>query len=159
MSEGGEVPADVRIRPAIGSDAGTIVRFVKELAEFEKEPSENVLLDEATVLEHAFGDRPHFEVLIAEKDSYPVGMVLFFENYSTWAARPGTWIEELFVEENHRGNGIGVSLIQSVVQLAKHRGYGRVELAVLNWNPAVDFYRSQGFEKLSEWSIYRLPIE
>lgn len=159
MSEGRDLSTNVHIRPAQSSDVKTILHYVRELASFEKEPLENVLLDETAVLEHAFGETPRFEVLLAEINDAPVGMVLFFENYSTWAARPGLWVEELFVEEQHRGQGVGSSLIESVVQLAKNRGYGRVELAVLNWNPAADFYRSQGFEKLGEWSTYRMQIK
>lgn len=159
MSEVGDVSVDIRVRPAASSDAAIIVRFVNTLAKFEKEPLENVRLDEATVLEHAFGDKPRFEVLIAELDRSPVGMILFFENYSTWAARPGIWIEELFVEERFRGQRVGRALMNSVVQLAESRGCGRVELAVLDWNPAAEFYRSQGFEPLGNWTTFRLPVK
>lgn len=159
MSEDGDVSADIRVRPARNSDAATIVRFVKALAEFEKEPLENVRLDEEAVLDHAFGDKPRFEVLIAELDRSPVGMILFFENYSTWAALPGIWIEELFVEELFRGQGVGRALMDSVVQLAESRNCGRVELAVLDWNPAAEFYRSRGFEPLGDWTTFRLLIK
>lgn len=151
--------ASVRVRPAVSSDAKTIVHFVRELARFEKEPLENVHLDEETVLKHAFGERPRFEVLIAEAAGTPVGMVLFFENFSTWTARPGIWVEELFVEKQFRGQGTGSRLIKAVFELAKSRGCGRVELAVLDWNPAADFYSSQGFEQLNEWAIYRAPVD
>ncbi len=158
MSDGDRPDESVTIRLAERSDAETIVHFVQELARFEKEPLENVHIDERAVLEHGFGDRPRFEAMIAEDAGNPVGLALFFENYSTWTARPGIWIEELFVEERFRGLGIGRRLVDSVVELAKSRGCGRVELAALDWNPATDFYRSQGFEELDEWRIFRFRL-
>ena len=147
---------EISTRPATASDASLIVRYVRALAAFENEPLENVLLDEAAVLEHGFGDTKRFEVIIAERDSNPVGMVLFIENFSTWAARPGIWVEELFVEEEHRRLGVGHALMAAVAELATERGCGRVELAVLNWNPAKDYYSRLGFSKLDEWHISRL---
>ncbi len=159
MSDGRDASENSRIRQATAADASTIVHFVRELAKFEREPLSSVKLDEQTVLEQAFGDTQRFEVLIAEAGGQPVGMALFFENYSTWAARPGIWIEELFVEEDFRGQGLGRQLVEAVVDIARSRGCGRVELAVLDWNPATDFYRHHGFEELDEWRTYRLPLK
>ncbi len=153
----GESPAHmIQIRPAVPADASLIVRFGQALAEFEKEPAENVHLDEQKVLEHAFGASPKFEVLIAEIDRSPVGMALFFQNFSTWTARPGIWVEELFVEGAWRGRGVGRELLAAVARLAEERGCGRVELAVLDWNPAADFYRTLGFQPLEQWRTFRL---
>ncbi len=146
------------VRPAIPADTAIITSFVRQLAEFEREPLENVLLTEADVLEHGFGQNPRFEVMIAEHVGEPVGMALFFETYSTWAARPGIWIEELFVVEEFRGQGAGKLLVDAVVKLANERGCGRVELAVLDWNPARDFYARQGFFELESWRTYRLEL-
>ncbi len=158
MMEASDGAGHICVRPATPSDAATIARFSRELAIFEKEPLENVKLDEEAVLKHAFGEKPRFEVLIAEVGGDLVGMALFFENFSTWTASPGLWIEELFVEERFRGLGVGSALISKVVGLAEKRSFGRVELAVLDWNPAADFYRMQGFERLDEWSTFRLSL-
>ena len=158
MKPGEEPINTIVVRVAVESDAGTIARFVRELAEFEKEPLENVRMDEAAVLSHAFGEQRHFEVLIAENGDTPVGMALFFETYSTWAARPGIWIEELYVVEDRRGQGIGSRLLESVVDIARKRNYGRVELAALDWNPAIGFYEARGFQELSEWKTFRFDV-
>lgn len=146
----------IEIRPAIPADAELIVHFVKELAKFENEPLENVKLTPEIVSKDGFGSESRFEVLIAEVSGKPVGMALFFSTYSTWTAKPGIWVEELFVEEEHRSTGVGRQLLSAVVELAKERDYGRVELAVLKWNPAVGFYEHMGFEPMREWQTYRL---
>lgn len=158
MNPGGEPMRATVVRKAVPSDAGTIARFVRELARFEKEPLENVRMDEAAVMSHAFGEQRHFEVLIAEDGQAPVGMALFFETYSTWEARPGIWIEELYVIEDLRGQGIGSRLLESVIEVARQRDYGRVELAALDWNPATQFYEARGFREMSEWKTFRLDV-
>ncbi len=147
---------NIIVREAAEADAELIVHFVRELAKFEKEPVETVRLTATEVLRDAFGLSPKFEVLIAEFKATPVGMALFFENYSTWTARPGLWIEELFVEEQYRRHGIGRRLLSEVARLARERSYGRVELSALKWNPAIAFYRRLGFEPMDDWQTYRV---
>lgn len=149
----------IETRPAKASDAALIVRYVRALAEFEKDPPDNVLLTEASVLKHAFGEWPRFEVIIAERSGVPAGMALFFETYSTWTATPGIWVEELFVEEEHREHGVGYALMQAVALAALGRGCGRIELATLRWNPATGFYRRLGFAPQEEWQTYRMNGE
>jgi GNAT superfamily N-acetyltransferase len=100
--------------------------------------------------------RPPFEALVAERDGRAVGFALFFQSYSTWEGRPGLYLEDLFVEEEHRGDGIGRSLLAAVARVAVERGYGRLELAALDWNtPATGFYRAHGGEAMDEWTVYR----
>ena len=156
MDDGSVASRDTRIRAARPQDAGLIVGYVRSLAEFEKEPLENVLIDEEAVLAHAFGEHPKFEVIIAERHGTAAGMALFFKNYSTWTAKPGIWVEELFVEEQHRKHGVGNALMREIARIAASRGCGRVELAALRWNPATEFYRHLGFEALDGWQTYRL---
>ena len=146
----------ITVRPATGADAATIVKYVRALAEFEKEPPDRVQLDEQAVLKHGFGDRAYFEVLIAEYEDAPAGMALFFHNYSTWEARPGIYLEDIYVEEHLRGTGIGRELMRALAGLAVARDCARIDLAALHWNPAQRFYGKLGFEKMDEWETYRL---
>lgn len=150
-----QVP-EVSVRAAKPDDASLIVRFVRELALFEKEPVENVLMTEADVLESGFGDRPYFESLIAEIEGNPVGMALFFHNFSTWEGRPGIYVEDVYVEEKSRGAGVGLALMRAMARLAVERDCRRVELAALDWNPAQGFYKRIGFRKQDEWDAFRL---
>ena len=148
--------ANTRIRWATEGDAALIVHFVRALAEYEKEPLENVHLTEADVLRDGFSAARHFEVLIAELDGKAVGFTLFFQRYSTWQGRPGLYIEDIFVDESARGTGIGRKIIAAVAKIAKARGANRIDLSVLNWNPARDFYHRLGFEHAEPWMSYRL---
>ncbi|MPZ98501.1 MAG: GNAT family N-acetyltransferase [Dehalococcoidia bacterium] len=146
----------LRIRPATPEDASTVVGFVRGLAEFEREPASSVRLTEADLLRDGFGEHPRFEVLIAEVDGAPAGFALFFPNYSTWEGRAGLYIEDLFVDERARGTGAGRALVVEVARLAVKRGFARVDLSVLDWNPAREFYDRLGFRHQSEWLAYRL---
>lgn len=147
--------AETRIRWASESDAALIVYFIRALAIFEKEPVEQVRITEADVRRDAFGANRRFEVLIAEVDRKPMGFALFFPNYSTWEGKPGLYIEDIFVEESARGTGIGRKLI-AVAKIAESRGCARIDLAVLNWNPARGFYHRIGFSHAEPWQIFRL---
>jgi GNAT superfamily N-acetyltransferase len=149
----------IRVRPATSADAGTIVRFVRALAEFEREPAESVRLTEADVLRDGFGERPRFEVLIGEVDGEPAGFALFFPNYSTWEGRAGIYIEDLFVDERARGTGLGRALMAAAARLAVERGAARLELSVLDWNPAREFYERLGMWQMREWLPYRVDGE
>jgi GNAT superfamily N-acetyltransferase len=146
----------ITIRDATERDAALIVHYVRELAKFEREPVEHVKLSEADVLRDAFGVHRYFEVLIAEADSKPIGFALFFHNYSTWQGRPGLYIEDLFVEEQWRKHRVGRKLIAAVARIAKDRGCARIDLSVLNWNPAREFYSRLGFRPVDGWTVYRL---
>jgi GNAT superfamily N-acetyltransferase len=148
--------AETRIRWATENDAALIVHFIRALAIFEKEAVENVRITEADVRRDAFGSRRRFEVLIAEIDRKPVGVALFFPNYSTWEGKPGLYIEDIFVEESARGSGIGRTLIAAVAKIAQSRGCARIDLAVLDWNPARGFYNRLGFRHAEPWQIFRL---
>ena len=152
--------ADVSVRFATPADAATIVEFVRGLAAFEHEPLDHVRLTAADVLRDGFpsggGARPLFEVLIAERGSAPVGFALFFPHYSTWEGAAALYIEDLFVVEAARRDGVGRALVAAVARVARERGHPRVDLAVLDWNPARAFYARLGFAHQPEWLAYRV---
>ena len=132
------------IRPATAADVPTIARLIRALAEYERLAHE-VVLDEARLHEHLFGPRPYAEVLLAEDAGQVVGFALFFHNYSTFLAKPGVYLEDLFVVPEQRGRGHGKALLTALARLAVERGCGRLEWAVLDWNtPSIDFYCSLG---------------
>jgi GNAT superfamily N-acetyltransferase len=144
------------IRPATPDDVPTIARLIRGLAEYER-LAHRVELDEARLREHLFGPRPYAEVLLAEEAGAVVGFALFFPVYSTFLARPGLYLEDLFVEPAHRGKGHGKALLAALARLVLERGYGRLEWSVLNWNePAIGFYRALGAMPMDEWTVYRL---
>lgn len=149
----------LQIRAAVETDAPLILQLIRELAEFEK-LSHEVVASEAALREHLFGPRPYAEVLIASVAQEPAGFALFFHNYSTFLARSGLYLEDLYVREAWRGHGVGTALLQAVRQLAVARGCGRCEWSVLNWNRrAIDFYEKMGAKPMSEWTVYRLSGE
>lgn len=146
-----------KLRAAGPDDAALIFRFIRELAEFEREP-EAVETSPAEIAEQLRSKNPPFECLIAETDGgEPAGFALFFQNYSTWLGKPGLYLEDLYVVPRRRGCGIGRALFTRVAQIAVERGYGRYEWAALDWNgDAIDFYESFGAEPLNEWTTFRL---
>src|SRR6478752_6433835 len=121
------------IRPATPADVPTIARLIRELAEYERLAHE-VVLSEAALADHLFGPRPYAEVLLAEDGGRAVGFALFFHNYSTFLAKPGIYLEDLFVEPAYRGRGHGKALLAALAKLAVERDCARVEWSVLNWN-------------------------
>ena len=143
------------IRPATPQDVALILRFVRELAEFEREPDAVKATEES--LNHAlFGERSA-EAVIAEQDGEPMGFALFFHNFSTWTGRKGLYLEDLYVTPEARGSGVGTALLRHLAGIALDRDCGRFEWAVLNWNtPAIDFYTAMGAESLDEWRIRRV---
>jgi GNAT superfamily N-acetyltransferase len=147
--------ASAAIRAATVADAGTIVRLIRALAEFEKLADE-VRITEADVLRDGFGERPCFECLLAEVHGEAVGFALFFANYSTFEGRPGIFVEDLYVAETARGLGIGRQLLARLARLAVERGCPRLDLSVLHWNPARGFYDRLGFLHMTDWLAYRL---
>jgi len=149
----------VEIRPAEPGDAALIVHLIQSLARYEK-LEHMVVADEAKVQNALFGERPYAETLIAELDGKPVGFALFFHNFSTFLAQPGIYLEDLFVEPEHRGAGIGRDLLEKLAQIAVERDCGRLEWAVLDWNKdAIGFYERLGATPNDEWTVYRLTGE
>lgn len=144
------------IRPATATDLPTILRFIHDLAAYENLTAE-VTADEASLGATLFGERPSAECILAEWDQQPVGFAIYFTNYSTFLAKPGLYLEDLFVRPEFRGRGIGKALLLHLAKQAHQRGYGRMEWAVLTWNqPAIDFYESLGARRLTDWNICRL---
>jgi GNAT superfamily N-acetyltransferase len=150
------VRPQIHVRSAVEADVPLLVQLIRGLAEYER------MLDEceangAALREHLFGARPYAEALIAEADGVPVGFALFFHNYSTFRARPGIWLEDIFVLPEWRGHGLGKALLVELANLAVSRGCARVEWSVLNWNtPSIGFYRGLGARLMEEWTTCRL---
>ncbi|MDE2746074.1 MAG: GNAT family N-acetyltransferase [Chloroflexota bacterium] len=148
--------SDVIIREAVPNDAQTILDFIVGLAEFENEPRSIVEATVESISRDGFGDNRLFETLIAERDGEPLGMALFFPHYSTWTGTPVLYLEDLFVKQEARGSGAGFALMQALAEIAEARGWKRLDLSVLDWNPARRFYHRLGMEHESEWLLYRL---
>lgn len=146
----------LQLRLAERTDVGQILQFITALAEYEK-LLDQVVATEQKLLDTLFGEQPYAEVVIAEYQQQPAGFALFFHNYSTFLAKPGIYLEDLFVLPELRGKGIGKALITYLAQLAVTRGCGRLEWSVLDWNqPAIDFYQSLGATMLHDWRINRV---
>lgn len=146
----------IHLRPATRSDLPTILELIESLAEYEKLRDHCVATVESLDL-HLFGEHPKAEVVLAEWQGEVAGFALFFHTFSTFLAMPGIYLEDLFVRPEHRGRGIGKSLLVHLARLAVLRGCGRVEWSVLDWNtPSIAFYERLGAKKLDEWHIYRL---
>jgi GNAT superfamily N-acetyltransferase len=148
-----------QIKSATESDVPVILTFIKKLAEYERLTHE-VVATEDLLRETLFGKHRTAEVAIGYIETEAVGFVLFFHNYSTFLGKPGLYIEDLFVDEDHRRRGYGRALLLHVARLAKERGCGRLEWAVLDWNqPAIDFYKKLGASPMSEWTVFRVTAK
>ncbi|QWF82276.1 GNAT family N-acetyltransferase [Amycolatopsis sp. CA-230715] len=148
----------VTIRRVRESDVDAVVGMVHDLAEFEKAPQDCHLT--APQLHTAlFGDSPALFGHIAEAGGQVVGFTLWFLNFSTWNGVHGIYLEDLYVRQQARGSGAGKALMTELAKLCAERGYSRLEWSVLNWNPAIEFYRSLGAVPMDEWSVYRLDGE
>ena len=153
---GAASPGELAIRFASAADVPTILRFIRALARYEKLQHE-VVADEAALHTTLFGPRPAAEVVLAELSGAAVGFALFFTSYSTFLARPGLYLEDLFVEPDARGNGVGQALMSALARIAVDRDYGRFEWAVLDWNePALKVYRAVGAVPMGEWTVQRM---
>lgn len=163
----------LRIRFATPEDAPTLHRFIRELAEYEREP-DAVRVTPEQLRAQLSQPRPPFECLLAEDEGHGEGegpgegphggvagqargFALFFTSYSTWRGRPGLYLEDLYVPLAHRGAGVGGALLAALARLARERGCARLEWSVLDWNtPAIGFYERLGAIAMSEWTTYRL---
>ena len=144
------------IRSAVAADAAQIVRFIADLAAYEK-LSHEARATEADIRHDLFGDQPKVFCEIAEWDGRPVGFALWFYSFSTFRGRHGLYLEDLFVEPEARGLGIGKSLLVHLAQRCVREGLGRLEWWVLDWNePSIEFYKSQGGVMQDEWTKVRL---
>ncbi|MFZ0301234.1 MAG: GNAT family N-acetyltransferase [Terracidiphilus sp.] len=149
----------ITIRPATAADVAEIMRFIKALAHYER-GLEQVTATEEGLLRDGFGPQPFYECLIADLNGKPAGFALYFYNYSTWRGQPGIYLEDLFVEPELRGLGIGKALLERVAAAAIRKGCRRLQWQVLDWNtPAIDFYVAMGGEFMNEWRTVRLDDE
>jgi GNAT superfamily N-acetyltransferase len=150
------------IRRATAADVGSILRLIKELATYEREP-EAVVCTEADLLRDGFGDKPLFHVLLAEANEdggSAIGFAFYFIQYSTWTGRPTLYLEDLFVAPEHRSRGLGKAFMARLAKEAVERGCGRFQWAVLDWNaPSIAFYESLGARIIKEWLTVRLDGE
>ena len=148
--------ADFQIRMASVEDVPIILQLIRGLATYERAPNE-VSATQEQLVDVLFGERPAAEVLLAFEGKLPVAFAVYFYNFSTWLGRPGLYLEDLFVKPEKRGKGYGRALLVELAKIARDRGCGRMEWAVLNWNePAIKFYRTLGAEPMNEWTVFRL---
>lgn len=146
----------LHLRPAAPADVPVIRTLIEGLADYEKLRHECIATDDL-LRETLFGARAYAEVVLAEWEGQVVGFALFFHNYSTFLARPGIYLEDLFVQPTHRGHGIGTALLRHLAQLAVERQCGRLEWSVLDWNvDAIGFYTKLGARPQDEWTVYRV---
>lgn len=148
----------VHFRSATREDVPLILRFIKELAEYEKLLHEVVATEE--LLTKWLFEKNKAEVLFALEGEKEVGFALFFHNFSTFLGRAGIYLEDLYVSPEYRGKGYGKALLEKLAEIAVERGCGRLEWWVLDWNrPSIDFYRSMGAEAMDEWTVFRIAGE
>ena len=148
--------ADFVLRPATSADVPVILACIRRLAEYERLAHE-CIATEAQLRATLFGATPSAEVVLAFAGDEPAGFALWFQSYSTFLAKPGLYLEDLFVYPQHRGRGLGRTLLRHLARVAVERDYGRVEWSVLDWNvDAIGFYRSIGAELLDDWRRCRL---
>jgi len=148
--------SSLTIRKAELNDAALILRFVTELAVYEKAEHE-VVASVSDIEQSIFSDKHSTDAIIGEIDGKPIGFAVFFFNYSTWQGKHGLYLEDLYVSPESRGTGAGKALLKYLAKLAVHKDCGRFEWSVLNWNePAIQFYQSIGAEPKDEWTGYRL---
>lgn len=145
----------LKFRYAERKDTALILKFIKELAAYEKMEHE-VIATEA-VLEEWIFDKKKAEVIFAVVDNEEIGFALFFHNFSTFLGRAGLYLEDLYVRPKYRGNGYGKGILKKLAQIAVERGCGRLEWWCLDWNkPSIDFYLSLGAEPMEDWTVYRI---
>lgn len=158
MTENSDPKANCEIRPAQPGDEGVIADLIRALSVYEKMEDQCVVTPEG-IRAHIFGERPAAQVLIAWMGSEAVAFALYFTNFSTFLAKPGLYLEDLFVKPEYRRYGIGTKLLKELARIALQRGYGRMEWSVLEWNElAKDRYRKIGAVPLEDWRIWRMTV-
>jgi GNAT superfamily N-acetyltransferase len=144
------------VREATPADVPRIRELIMELATYERMPEQARATDDQ-LRSALFGERPAVFALVAEADDEVVGFALWFLNFSTWEGVHGIYLEDLYVREGHRGEGLGKALLRSLASIAVARGYARFEWWVLDWNrPSIDFYRALGAVPMQDWTVFRL---
>jgi len=147
------------IRQAVTADTPRILQLIKDLALYEKAPNEAIATLEQ-IEQSLFSDRPSAYAHVAEVDGEVVGISIWFLNYSTWLGKPGIYLEDLYVDPEHRGKGLGLALLKELATICVERGYERLQWWVLDWNePSIEFYKSLGAEAMDEWTVYRVSGE
>jgi GNAT superfamily N-acetyltransferase len=152
-------PEELSITSASEQDVPRILTFIRALAEYER-LADAVVATEEGLRRSLFGPRPYAECVIARLNGEPAGFALFFHNFSTFLAQPGIYLEDLFVNPEFRGRGVGRALLRHLARLTRERNCGRLEWSVLDWNEsAIGFYKSIGATPLDDWTIFRLRGE
>ena len=150
--------SQVEFRRAEEKDAALILRFIQELAAYEKLDGQVVATEE--LLREWIFEKGKAEVLFPVEKGVEVGFALFFHNFSTFLGRAGLYLEDLYIRPEHRGKGYGKATLQKLARIAVEQGCGRLEWSCLDWNkPSIDFYLSLGAEPMEEWTVYRLSGE
>ena len=145
----------MKIRPAKIQEVGEVLHLIQDLATYEKAP-EQVEAIEEDLLNTIFASDPRVFCDLVEVDGQIAGMAIWFLNYSTWQAKHGIYLEDLFIKPEYRGRGYGKALLKHLAKICDEKGYGRLQWWVLDWNsPAIEFYKSFGAEAMDEWTVYR----
>jgi GNAT superfamily N-acetyltransferase len=145
----------LKIRPAKREEVGEVLQLIQDLATYEKAPDQ-VEASEDDLLNTIFAKEPRVFCDLVEVDGQIAGMAIWFLNYSTWQAKHGIYLEDLYIKPEFRARGYGKALLKHLAQICDKEGYGRLQWWVLDWNsPAIEFYRSFGAEAMDEWTVYR----
>jgi GNAT superfamily N-acetyltransferase len=145
----------LKIRPAKSEEVGEVLQLIQDLATYEKAP-EQVEASKEDLLNTIFVKDPRVFCDLVEVDGQVAGMAIWFLNYSTWQAKHGIYLEDLFIKPEYRGRGYGKALLKHLAKICDEKGYGRLQWWVLDWNsPAIEFYKSFGAEAMDEWTVYR----
>jgi GNAT superfamily N-acetyltransferase len=152
------VSPPIAIRFAEPADAALLLRLIRALAAYERAP-DAVVATEDDLVRHGFGPNPQFEAILAFLAGEPAGCALFHPRFSTWLGRAGMFLEDLYVVEAARGQGVGRALMARLAAIALERGWGRIDFHVLDWNPARNFYRRLGMQQQGGWLRYGAPEE
>jgi len=145
----------LKIRPAKREEVGKVLQLIQDLATYEKAPDQ-VEASRDDLLNTIFAKEPRVFCDLVEVDGQIAGMAIWFLNYSTWQAKHGIYLEDLYIKPEFRAKGYGKALLKHLAQICDKEGYGRLQWWVLDWNsPAIEFYRSLGAEAMDEWTVYR----
>ena len=145
----------MKIRPAKSEEVGEVLQLIQDLATYEKAP-EQVEASKEDLLNTMFVKDPRVFCDLVEVDGQVAGMAIWFLNYSTWQAKHGIYLEDIFIKPEYRGRGYGKALLKHLAKICDEKGYGRLQWWVLDWNsPAIEFYKSFGAEAMDEWTVYR----